>query len=54
MTQSAKCLTLDLSLGLDLRVVNSSPMLGSILGVEKKEKRREEKIVDRPLEKKEL
>ena len=29
-----KCLTLDLSSGLDLRVVSSSPMLGSMLSME--------------------
>ena len=29
-----KCLTLDLSSGLDLEVVGSSPMLGSMLSVE--------------------
>lgn len=34
MAQSVKCLTLDLSSGLNLRVMSSSPMLGSMLGVE--------------------
>ena len=33
MAQSFKHLTLDLNSSLDLRVVSSSPMLGSILGV---------------------
>ena len=32
MGQSVKRLTLDLSSGLDLRVVSSSPTLGSMLG----------------------
>ena len=31
--QSVKRLTLDLSSGLDLRVMSSSPMLGSVLGM---------------------
>lgn len=44
MAQSAKCLTLDFDFGsgLDLRVENSSPELGSTQGVEctlKKKKR---------------
>ena len=34
MAQSVECPTLDLSSGLDLRVVSSSPALGFILGVE--------------------
>ena len=34
VAQSAKHLTLDLSSDLDLRVMSSSPMLGSVLGVE--------------------
>ena len=34
MAQSVNHLTLDLSSGLDFRVVRSSPMLGSILGAE--------------------
>ena len=33
VAQSVKCLTLDLSSGLDLRVVNLSPPTGSMLGV---------------------
>ena len=33
MAQSVKHPTLDLSSGLDLRVVSSSPMLGSVLGM---------------------
>ena len=33
MAQSVKRPTLNLSSGLDLRVVSSSPMLGSVLGV---------------------
>ena len=32
MAQLVKCLILDLSSGLDLRVVSSSPSLGSTLG----------------------
>ena len=43
MVQSVKCLTLDLSSGLDLSVMSSSPMLGSVLGVEPtSEKRKKE------------
>ena len=34
MGQLAKHLTLDLSSGLDLRVMSSSPTLGSTLGIE--------------------
>ena len=34
MAQSVKCLTLDLSLGLDLRAVSLGPALGSMLRVE--------------------
>ena len=34
MAQSVKCLTLNLSLGLDLKLMSSSPMLSTILGVE--------------------
>ena len=34
MAQSVKCLTLDFSSGLDLRVMSSSPALGSMLGME--------------------
>ena len=34
MVQSVELLTLDLSSGLDLRVVSSNPALGSTLGVE--------------------
>ena len=34
MAQSIKCPTLDLNSGLNLRVVNSSPVLGSMPGVE--------------------
>ena len=34
VAQSVKRLMLDLSLGLDLRVVSSSPMLGPVPGVE--------------------
>ena len=34
MDPSAECLTLDLSSGLDLRVISSSPAMGSLLGVE--------------------
>ena len=34
VAQSVKHLTLDLSSGLDLRVLSSSPTLGSMLGVE--------------------
>ena len=34
MAQSIKHPTLDLSLGLDLRIVSSSPTLGSSLGME--------------------
>ena len=34
VAQSVKHLTLHLGSGLDLRVVNSNPMLGSMLGVE--------------------
>jgi len=34
VAQSVKCPTLDLSSGLDLRVVSSNPMLGSMLGME--------------------
>ena len=34
MVQSVKRLTLDLSSGLDLRLVSSSPTLGATLGVE--------------------
>ena len=33
MAQSVKRLTLDLSSGLDLKVVSSIPMLGSVLGM---------------------
>ena len=33
VARSVKCLTLDLSLDLDLRVVSSSPMVGSTLGM---------------------
>ena len=33
-SQLAKCLTLDLSSGLNVRIVSSSPVLASILGVE--------------------
>ena len=33
VAQSVKCLALDLSSGLDLRVRSSSPTLGSMLGV---------------------
>ena len=43
-TQVSQHLTLDLSSGLDFRVVSSSPMLGSTLGMEptlKKKKRKE-------------
>lgn len=32
--QSVKCLTLDLSSGIDLRVMSSSPVLHFVLGVE--------------------
>ena len=39
MVQSVKCLTLDPSLGLDVRVVSSSPTLDS--GVEPTQKERE-------------
>ena len=43
MAQSVKRLTLDLSSGLDLKVVSSSPTLGSTLGVKlRKEERQEE------------
>ena len=49
LAESVKCLTLDLSSGLDLRVVSSSPILGSALGMkptlkqnQKKKKSREE------------
>ena len=41
------CPTLDLSSGLNLRVVSSSPMLGSMLGIElmkKKSRKRKKKI----------
>jgi len=34
VAQTVKCLTLDLSSGLDLRVLSSSPALGSMLGME--------------------
>ena len=34
MAQSVKRLTLDLSSGLDLKVMSLSPMLGSMLSVE--------------------
>ena len=34
MVQSVRVSTLDLSSGLDLRVVSSGPMLGSMLGME--------------------
>ena len=34
VAQLVKCLTFDLSPGLDLRVVSSSPTLGSALGME--------------------
>ena len=43
MAQSVKLPTLDLSSGLDLRAVTSSPMLGSMLGVvptQRKKKKR--------------
>ena len=41
--QAGKCPTLDLSSGLDLRVMSSSPALGSVVGVKptlKKKKKR--------------
>ena len=34
VTQSVECLALNLSSGLDLRVVSSSPILGSMLDME--------------------
>ena len=34
VVQSVKRLALDLSLGLDLRVMSSSPVFGSMLGME--------------------
>jgi len=42
VAQLVKHLTFDLSSGFDLRVMSSSPMLGSVLGVEptKKKKKR--------------
>ena len=42
MAQSVKRLTLDLSSGLDLRVMSSSPALGSRLGVEPTEEEEKE------------
>jgi len=51
MAQLVICPTLDLSSGLDLRVVSSRPTLGSMLAVEpvekkKKRKRRRRKTVE--------
>ena len=56
MAQSVKHLSLDLSSGLDLTVVSSSPALGPALGMKptlKKKKRKKEKVVsevDSPVE----
>ena len=45
MAQSVKHPTLDLSSGLDLRVVSSSPALGSMMGVKPTFKKRKEKKI---------
>ena len=44
LAQSDKYLTLDLSSGLDLRVMSSSPALGSMLGMEPTKKKKKNKI----------
>ena len=53
MAQSVKCPTLDLSSGLDLRVMSSSPTLGSVLGtilnkayLEKKKKKKKRCLIN--------
>ena len=51
MAQLVEQLTLDFSSGLDLRVISSSPTLGSMLGVEpiyKKNNRRTEGLASTP------
>ena len=45
MAQSVKRPTLDLSSGLDLRVVSSRPMLGSRLGMEPTSKKKKKKNI---------
>ena len=48
MAQSVKHLTLDLSSGLDLRVLSSSPTLGSVVGVKptsNKQKKKEVRLI---------
>ena len=47
MAQSVKLLTLDLSSGLDLRVVSSSPALGSVPGISLLKKRERERERER-------
>ena len=45
MTQSVKSLNLDLSSGHDLRVLNSNPVLGSMLGMKPTKKKKKKKII---------
>jgi len=44
VAQLVKHLTFDLSSGFDLRVMSSSPMLGSVLGVEPTKKKKKKNV----------